>query len=115
MSAPLDFFEYKNGSLSSDGVKLEKIADTVGTPCYIYSADAFLTPLREFQKGLAGIDHTVCFAVKSNSNIAILKLLAENGAGMDLVSGGELFRAGIAGVAPSKVVFSGVGKTPGEM
>lgn len=115
MSTPLDHFKYKNGSLAADGVALEKVADKVGTPFYAYSAEGFLKPLRELQKGLAGLDHLICFAVKSNSNIAILKLLADAGAGMDLVSGGELHRAGIAGVSPRKIVFSGVGKSPGEM
>jgi diaminopimelate decarboxylase len=115
MSQPLDFFSYKKGQLTADGVSLESIADTLGTPCYVYSASAFLKPLREFQKGLRGLDALICFAVKSNSNIAILKLLSDAGAGMDLVSGGELYRAETVGVSPSKIVFSGVGKTPGEM
>lgn len=111
----MDFFQYKNGTLCAGGIPVSEIADTVGTPVYIYSAEALLAPLRELQKGLEGTDHVVCFAVKSNSNLAVLKLLADAGAGMDLVSGGELFRAGLAGVEGSKVVFSGVGKTPGEI
>ena len=115
MTAPLDFFRYGAGGLSVDGVRLEDIADKVGTPCYVYSAEAFLKPLRELEKGLAGLDHMICFAVKSNSNIAILSLLAKAGAGMDLVSGGELYRAAAAGAPARKIVFSGVGKTPGEM
>lgn len=115
MSAPFDYFQYKSGKLTAEGVSLEKIADLTGTPVYIYSAEAFLSPLRELKKGLAKLDHLVCFAVKSNSNIAILKMLADEGAGMDLVSGGELYRAGAAGIAGGKIVFSGVGKTPGEM
>lgn len=114
-STPFDFFDYKKGQLTSEGVSIESIADHVGTPCYVYSADAILTPLKALQKGLAGMDHLICFAVKANSNVAILKLLADAGAGMDLVSGGELFRAGVAGVAGQKIVFSGVGKTPGEI
>jgi diaminopimelate decarboxylase len=115
MSAPFDFFEFKKGSLTTEGVSLSKIADTTGTPVYVYSANAFLNPLRELQKGLKGIDHLICFAVKSNSNIALLRMLSEAGAGMDLVSGGELFRALKAGVPSNRIVFSGVGKTPGEM
>jgi diaminopimelate decarboxylase len=87
----------------------------VGTPAYVYSADAFLDPLKALQKGLASVDHMVCFAVKSNSNVAVLKRLASEGAGMDLVSGGELFRARAAGVSAERIVFSGVGKTPEEM
>ncbi len=115
MSKPLDSFAYSNGTMSADGVSLEQIAAQVGTPAYVYSASAFLKPIEELQKGLAGLDHLVCFAVKSNSNLAILKLLHQAGAGMDLVSGGELFRAKAAGVASSKIVFSGVGKTEAEM
>ncbi len=115
MSRPLDFFPYKNGSLSVGGVSLDKVADQVGTPCYVYSAEAFLKPLKEFQKGLRGLDHTVCFAVKSNSSLAVIRLLSQAGAGVDLVSGGELYRAELAGLSPDQIVFSGVGKTPGEM
>jgi diaminopimelate decarboxylase len=115
VSAPLDFFRYGASGLGAQGVSLEEIADQVGTPCYVYSAEGLLHPLKELQKGLAGLDHLICFAVKSNSNLAVLKLLHEAGAGMDLVSGGELHRAGIAGAAANKIVFSGVGKTPGEM
>lgn len=115
MSTPLGFFRYSAGGLGTGGVSLEEIADRVGTPCYVYSSEGLLKPLEELQKGLTGLDHLICFAVKSNSNIAVLKLLHEAGAGMDLVSGGELHRAATAGVAASKIVFSGVGKTPGEM
>jgi diaminopimelate decarboxylase len=115
MTIPLQFFGYEKGRLSTDGVSLAEIAHEVGTPVYIYSAEAFLSPLRELQKGLKDLDHLICFAVKSNSNIAIIKLLAEAGAGMDLVSGGELFRAKKAGQHASKMVFSGVGKTEAEM
>lgn len=115
MSKPFEYFTYKNGTLSADGVSLSEIADVTGTPVYVYSAEAFLTPFKKLQKGLAGLDHQICFAVKSNSNIAVLKLLASAGAGMDLVSGGELFRVEKAGVAGDRIVFSGVGKTPGEI
>lgn len=115
MSRPTDFFNYKNGVLTSDGVSLYDIAEITGTPVYVYSTNALLSPLKELQKGLKGIDYMVCFAVKSNSNLGILKLLADAGAGMDLVSGGELFRVAMAGVDPKKTVFSGVGKTPGEI
>lgn len=115
MSAPQDYFYYRNQELTANGVSLSAIADEVGTPAYVYCADALLAPFRELKKGLASIDPMICFAVKSNSNVAVLRMLAEEGAGMDLVSGGELHRAGIAGVRPECVVFSGVGKTPGEM
>ncbi|MGZ3698012.1 MAG: diaminopimelate decarboxylase [Bdellovibrionota bacterium] len=115
MSKPHDFFPYRQGALHAEQVPLERIADEIGTPVYVYSAEALLSPLRELQKGLAGIDHRVCFAVKSNSNLAVLRLLSDAGAGMDLVSGGELYRAGAASVPGERIVFSGVGKTPGEM
>lgn len=115
MSRPTDFFNYKNGILTSDGVSLADVAEITGTPVYVYSANALLQPLRELQKGLEGLDSMICFAVKSNSNLGILKLLASAGAGMDLVSGGELFRVEMAGVDAKKIVFSGVGKTPGEI
>lgn len=115
MSTPLEFFNYKNGSLCADGVSLSSVADLTGTPVYVYSSKALLSPLRQLQDGLKDLDHTICFAVKSNSNIAVLKLLADSGAGMDLVSGGELYRAGLAGVRGDQIVFSGVGKTPGEI
>lgn len=115
MSRPSDFFNYKNGILISDGVSLADVAEITGTPVYVYSANALLEPLRELQKGLEGLDHMICFAVKSNSNLGILKLLGNAGAGMDLVSGGELFRVEMAGIDSQKIVFSGVGKTPGEI
>jgi len=98
-----------------ESVSIEKIADSTGTPVYIYSTEAFLTPLKEFQRGLASVDHLICFAVKANSNINVLKLLGDAGAGMDLVSGGELHRVGLAKIPADRVVFSGVGKSPGEM
>src|SRR5690242_17829799 len=115
MSAPFDFFKYRKGVLCAEGVPLTEIARGAGTPAYVYSAEAFLKPLRVLRKSLAPVDHLVCYAVKSNSNVAILKLLAEAGAGMDLVSGGELHRAGMAGVAAGKIVFSGVGKSAAEL
>jgi diaminopimelate decarboxylase len=115
MTQPLQFFGYRNGKLSTDGIPLDEVARLVGTPAYVYSADAFLTPLREIQKGLESVDHLVCFAVKANSNVAILKMLADAGAGTDLVSGGELYRAEMARVPGERVVLSGVGKTAAEM
>jgi diaminopimelate decarboxylase len=115
LSKPEDFFNYQNGVLHAGEVGIDSIAQKLGTPLYVYSEDAFLTPLKELSAGLSGLDHLICFAMKSNSNLAILKMLSQNGAGMDIVSGGELFRVMKAGVAPSKVVFSGVGKTVEEM
>ena len=115
MSTPFDFFTYRKGQLCAQGVPLAQIARETGTPVYVYSADAFLKPLRVFKSALASIDPLVCYAMKSNSNVAIVHMLAEAGAGMDLVSGGELHRAGLAGVDAEKIVFSGVGKSTAEM
>lgn len=115
MSGPLDFFKYSAGELKVDGVRLGEIAKKNGTPVYVYSAQAFLKPLRDLQKGLRGIDHLICFAVKCNSNLSILKMLGRAGAGMDLVSGGELFRVRKAGIPGGRIVFSGVGKTEAEI
>jgi diaminopimelate decarboxylase len=115
MSRPHDHFQYRSGSLAPEGVSLAKIAAAVGTPTYVYSADAFLSPLRELKRRLSRVDHTICYAMKSNSNLAIVRMLSDEGAGMDLVSGGELFRAEKAGVPGDRIVFSGVGKTAEEM
>ncbi len=115
MTYPLQFFQYRNGSLCSGDVPLAKIAEKFGTPVYVYSAEGFLDPFHEFQNGLRDLNHLICFALKANSNLSVLRLLAKEGAGMDLVSGGELYRAGLAGVAADKIVFSGVGKTAEEM
>src|SRR4051794_772159 len=92
------FFNYQKGVLSADGCSLVKIAEEIGTPAYVYSAEAFLNPLLELKQGLKSLDYLICFAVKSNSNLAILKLLGDAGAGMDIVSGGELYRARLAGI-----------------
>ena len=115
MSKPLDYFRYENGVLTSEGVPLDQLARTEGTPLYVYSTEAFLRPLLALKNGLKEIDPLICFAVKSCSNIAVLKLLGDAGAGMDIVSGGELHRAMMAGVPPSRIVFSGVGKTDDEI
>jgi diaminopimelate decarboxylase len=115
MSYPRDFFSYQNGILTSQGVSLNTVAQSLGTPTYVYSADAFLSNLHELEAGLQGIDHQICFAMKSNSNLAVIRLLSQAGAGVDVVSGGELFRAQKAGVPHHRIVFSGVGKTVKEM
>ena len=115
MSTPFQFFGYRNQVLYAENVPLAQIAKEFGTPAYVYSSQAFLEPLRRLQKGLERLDFLICFAVKSNSNIAILDLLSRAGAGMDLVSGGELYRAQAAKVPSNRIVFSGVGKTKDEM
>jgi len=102
--------------LHCDGVSLETLARQYGTPLYVYSAEQIVERLRLFQSAFAGRKHLVCYAVKANSSLAILKLLAENGAGFDIVSGGELARVVAASPdATGRIVFSGVGKTADEI
>jgi diaminopimelate decarboxylase len=104
------------GGLSCDGVSLDALAKQYGTPLYVYSANQMLERLRLFQSAFAEREHLVCYAVKANSSLAILKLLAEQGAGFDIVSGGELARVVMAAPdAAGRIVFSGVGKTADEM
>ncbi len=103
------------GELVMDGVSLEKIAHRFGTPCYVYSRAAIEATYREFDHGLEAIDHLVCYAVKANSNLAILDALQALGAGFDIVSGGELARVLAAGGRAERVIFSGVGKSEAEM
>ena len=111
----MDHFLYRDGQLHAEDVPLGTIAAAVGTPCYIYSSATLLRHLSLFEQALDGLPHLVCFAMKSLSNIAILKLLGDAGAGMDVVSGGEYLRAKAAGVPGDRIVFSGVGKTRAEM
>lgn len=115
MSYPLEYFQYKNGVLSAEEISLEELAAQFGTPLYVYSKEAFCSPFKKIQEGLFGLDHLICFAVKANPNLSVLSLLAKQGAGMDLVSSGELKRALRAGTDPAKIVFSGVGKSSSEM
>jgi diaminopimelate decarboxylase len=108
-------FRYRNGKLHCDDVDLARAAEEFDTPLYIYSANTILDHFTRLDAALAPIDHLICYAVKANSNRAILKLLADAGAGFDIVSGGELFRAINAGADPQKCTFAGVGKSPGEI
>ncbi|HDD43816.1 MAG TPA: diaminopimelate decarboxylase [Candidatus Desulfofervidus auxilii] len=108
-------FCYKNGELYAEDVPLRKIAEEVGTPCYIYSQATLTHHFNVFDRAFKNIPHLTCYSVKANSNIALLHLFASLGGGADVVSGGELFRALKAGVSPKKIVFSGVGKTEGEI
>jgi diaminopimelate decarboxylase len=103
------------GELRLEGASLEEVARRFGTPCYVYSRAAIESAFRAFDEGLAPLDHLVCYAVKANSNLAILDLLARRGAGFDIVSGGELARVIAAGGSPARVIFSGVGKSEAEM
>ena len=111
----MDHFLYTNGVLHAEDVAIPEIAAAVGTPFYVYSAATLTRHFRLFDEALAGTEHLVCFAIKSNSNLAVLKLLGDLGAGMDVVSGGEYRRAKAAGVPGERIVFSGVGKTPEEI
>jgi diaminopimelate decarboxylase len=103
------------GELTLDGVALSEVARAFGTPCYVYSRAAIEAAFDAFDRGLAGSDHLVCYAVKANSNLAVLELLARRGAGFDIVSGGELARVLAAGGDPAKIIFSGVGKSHAEI
>ena len=111
----LDHFLYRDGQLFAEDVPVAQIAAAVGTPFYVYSTATLTRHFKLFDEALDGIPHLVCFAMKSLSNQAVLKTLALAGAGMDVVSGGEYFRAKAAGVAGDKIVFSGVGKTADEI
>jgi len=108
-------FDFKDGALYAEGVALSDIADTVGTPVYVYSTATLERHYRVFVDSFSGMDTLVAYSVKANSNIAVLQTLAKLGAGADVVSGGELARALIAGIPAAKIVFSGVGKTKPEM
>lgn len=111
----MDHFNYRQGELFAEDVALSCIARQVGSPVYIYSAATLRRHFGLFRQALDWTDHLVCFAVKSNSNLAVLKLMGDMGAGMDVVSGGEYARARAAGVPGDRIVFSGVGKTLAEM
>ena len=111
----MDHFLYRNGILQAEDVAIPDIAAAVGTPFYVYSTATLTRHYRLFTEALSPLPHQVCFAIKSLSNLAVLKLLGDLGAGMDVVSGGEYRRARAAGVPGSRIVFSGVGKTREEM
>lgn len=111
----MDHFGYVNGELYAEDVPLSRIAAEVGTPFYCYSTATLERHFKVFSEAFSGQDALVCFALKSNSNLAVIRTLARLGAGADVVSEGELRRALAAGVPPEKIVFSGVGKQQGEM
>jgi diaminopimelate decarboxylase len=111
----LDDFYYEGGDLRCEGVALEEIARSAGTPTYVYSRAAIERAYGELDEAFSGLDHLVCYAVKANGNLAVLRALASLGAGADIVSGGELYRVLRAGFDPKKVVFAGVGKTEQEL
>ena len=111
----MDHFNYQNGVLYAEGVSLADIAAKVGTPFYVYSTATLERHYTVFREALAGTDHLICYSIKANGNQAVIATLARLGAGMDVVSEGELRRALAAGVSADKIVFSGVGKTASEM
>ena len=111
----MDHFLYRDGALFAEDVAISEIAAAVGTPFYVYSTATLLRHFKAFDDALDGMDHLVCYAMKANSNQAVLKTLARAGAGMDVVSAGEYLRAKAAGVPGDRIVFSGVGKTASEI
>ena len=111
----MDFFNRYNGELCAESVPVSRIAATHGTPCYIYSRATLERHFRAYDQALEGMPHRICYAVKANSNLAVLNVLARLGAGFDIVSGGELERVIRAGGDPAATVFSGVGKQRWEI
>ncbi|MEM9140871.1 MAG: diaminopimelate decarboxylase [Pseudomonadota bacterium] len=111
----MDHFNYRGGVLHAEDVPLPRIAEAVGTPVYVYSRATLIRHYRVFAEALSGMDHLICYSIKANGNQAVIATLAAQGAGMDVVSEGELRRALMAGVPGEKIVFSGVGKTAAEM
>jgi diaminopimelate decarboxylase len=111
----MHYFQYINGKLFCENVKVEEIAENIGTPFYLYSMKTLKKHYTVFDKAFSPVSHIICFSVKSNSNLAILKTFFDMGAGADVVSGGELYRALEAGAPSEKIVYSGVGKTEEEI
>jgi diaminopimelate decarboxylase len=111
----MKYFEYKNDQLFAENVQISAIANQVGTPFYCYSKAALVENYQEFATAFNDIPHKICYAIKANCNLSIVKIFAEMGAGIDAVSAGEIWRAIKAGIDPKKIVFAGVGKTAEEM
>jgi diaminopimelate decarboxylase len=111
----MNYFEYRNGEMFAENVPVKRIAEEVGTPAYVYSLGTLKRHFRVFDQAFARVPHIVCFSVKANSNIALLRTFINEGGGFDIVSGGELFRVLKAGADPKKIVFSGVGKKKEEI
>ena len=108
-------FRYSNGELYCEGTPLRRIAEEVGTPAYVYSRRTLRDHYRRLEEAFSGLPHLICYSVKANSNLAVLSTLAADGAGADIVSGGELFRALKVEIPAEKIVFAGIGKTEAEM
>ena len=111
----MDHFRYRDSELCCEQVSLRALAAVAGTPLYVYSKAALLEGLAGYHRAFKDVPHIVCYSVKANSNLGVLSVLAKAGAGADIVSGGELFRALRAGIPPKKIIFSGVGKSRDEM
>ena len=111
----MNHFAYRAGALHAEDVPLSAIAEAVGTPFYCYSTATLVRHYRVFTEALQGLETLICYSVKANSNLAVIRTLAELGAGADVVSGGELLRALAAGIPPERIVFSGIGKTEEEL
>lgn len=111
----MHFFDYKGKNFYAEGVSVDRIIKEVGTPVYIYSQKTLSRHFQAYNEAFAAVEHLVCYSIKANSNIAVLKTFAQEGSGFDIVSGGELFRAQKAGANPKKIVFSGVGKREDEI
>jgi diaminopimelate decarboxylase len=111
----MDFFHYENNELYCEEVLVSNIAEKVGTPFYLYSNKTIVDHYKKLDRAFAGIDHLICFSMKSNANLAICKTLSKEGSGADIVSGGELYKAIKAGFKPQDIVFAGVGKTDLEI
>ncbi len=115
MNSYREYFTYRNGTLYCEDVPLEAIAKEYGTPVYVYSSKCFIDKFTQLDDALSKHPHLVCYSVKSNSNLNILRMMQSAGCGMDVVSGGEIYRAIAAGVDPKKIVYAGVGKTSSEI
>jgi diaminopimelate decarboxylase len=111
----MHFFEYKNGKLHCEGIPIRQIEEKVGTPFYLYSYSTLVRHFTVFDNAFGGIPHLVCYSAKANSNLALIRLFTNLGGGVDVVSGGELYRALKGGADPQKIVFSGVGKKEDEI
>lgn len=111
----MDYFDYRDGELWAEQVRVRDLAERFGTPLYVYSTRTLARHYRAFDSAMQGLDHLTCFSVKANGNLGLLRLMGRLGAGVDIVSGGELHRALKAGIEPRKIVFSGVGKQEHEI
>ncbi len=115
MTTSFDFFNYLNNELYCEDVKVKDIVEKAGSPVYIYSKNSILEHFIEIRNAFASVSPLICFSVKANSNLSVIKVLADAGSGFDVVSGGELYRVLKIGVSPDKIVFAGVGKTSEEI